>query len=192
MAHQVVSYDDGERPIRRWPSMRPLRSGFTIVEMLGVLAIASVLMLIGAPALLNILAHYKVHSSAQQLVMLGRHARFESIKLNQPVTLYVDTNRMAVYVVSGTLPGPTPYTFPHGQTDIPPTQLVASWSIPRGVAVAMVPAAACTPGSYCQSFQYSSDGSGTGVPVVFSTPNQLSSKVTMATPSTGRLVIQQF
>jgi len=177
MAHSVKRRRNGLR-------------GFTLVELLVVVAIAGVLMLIGAPALMNVVARYKVHSSAQTLEMLGRQARYESIKLNQPVTLVADTRRNQFYVVSGTIAGMPPWSFPNGVGDIPPTQRVAVWPLPRGVSFAMVPATACTAGSFCQSFQFASDGSGTGVPVVFSTPNQPSYKVTLVTQATGKLAIQ--
>jgi prepilin-type N-terminal cleavage/methylation domain-containing protein len=164
--------------------------GFTLIELLVVIAIASVLMLIGAPALLNVAARYKVHSSAQTLEMLGRQARYESIKLNQPVTLVLDTKRKTFYVFSGTIAGMPPYSFPNGQGDIPPTQRVAVWALPRGVSYAFQPVTDCTAGSYCQSFQFAPDGSGTGDPVTFSTPNQPSYKVSMVAPATGKLAIK--
>jgi Tfp pilus assembly protein FimT len=161
-----------------------------MIELLVVIAIASILLLIGAPALMNIAARYKVHSSAQQFEMLGRQARYESIKLNQPVTIVADTNRNAFYVVSGTIASMPPWSFPDGPGDIPGTQRVAVWQMPRGVAFAFQPAAACTAGTFCQSFQFAADGSGNGVPVIFSAPNQPSYKVTLVTPATGKLVIQ--
>lgn len=169
--------------------------GFTLIELMVVLAIASILMLIGVPALLNILAHYKVHSSAQQLVMLGRQARYESIKLNQPVTLVADSNRNSFYVYSGTLPGMPPYNLPDGPGDIPAVQRVAEWSVPRGVKFLIQPA--CT--GYCGSFSFNPDGSATlpagasvtGQSVVFSTPNQSTTTVLLkpAAALTGKLVI---
>ena len=167
-----------------------VRAGFTLVELLIVIAIASVLLLIGAPALMNVAARYKVHSSAQQFQMLGRQARYESIKLNQPVTIVADTNRNAFYVFSGTIGGMPPYNFPDGPGDIPGNQRVAVWPLPRGVTFSIQAPPACTPGAYCQSFQFAADGSGTGQPVTFSTPNQPSYKVAMVTPATGKLLIQ--
>lgn len=166
------------------------RTGFTLVELLVVIAIASVLMLIGVPSLMNTLARYKVRSSAQQLEMLGREARYESIKMNQPVTLVADTRRNMFYVVSGAIAGMPPYNFPDGPGDIPGPQRVAVWEIPRGVSFAMQPASACVVGTWCQSFSFNADGSGTGVPVIFSVANQPTSKVTLVTPATGKLAVQ--
>jgi Tfp pilus assembly protein FimT len=160
-----------------------------------VLAMASVLMLIGMPALLNTVARYKVHSSAQQLEMLGRQARYEAIKLNQPVTIVGDANRKMFYVFSGTIATMPPYSFPDGVGDIPATQRVAVWELPRGITFSILPVC---PVKYCQAFSFNPDGSASGPAppappgqsVTFSTPNQPSSKVSMAHLATGKLVIQ--
>jgi prepilin-type N-terminal cleavage/methylation domain-containing protein len=166
------------------------RSGFTLAELAVVVAIGSLLLLLGYPALMNILARYEVRSSAQQLQMLGREARYESIKLNQPVTVVADTNRHSFYVYSGTIAGMPPYSFPDGPRDIPGTQLVAVWQVPHRVSFVMQPVTACVQGTVCQSFSFNSDGTGSGVPVVFSTPNQPGSKVLLAQTATGKLAIQ--
>jgi prepilin-type N-terminal cleavage/methylation domain-containing protein len=190
MAHPSRSHGEARRLLRRWQRSRSWRSGFTLAELLVVIAIGSLLLLLGYPALMNILARYEVRSSAQQLEMLGREARYESIKLNQPVTLVADTNRHMFYVVSGAIPNMPPYNFPDGPGDIPGPQLVAVWQVPHRVSFAMQPASACVQGTYCQSFLFNSDGSGSGLPVVFSTPNQPSSKVVLTAKATGKLAIQ--
>jgi hypothetical protein len=136
------------------------------------------------------LARYKVHSSAQQLRMLANQARYASINLNQPVTLVADTKRHMFYVVSGTIPNMPPYSFPDGPGDIPGPQLVAAWQVPHDVSFAMQPASACVQGTFCQSFSFNSDGTGSGLPVVFSTANQQNSTVVMKQPATGKLAIQ--
>ena len=123
--------------------------------------------------------------------MLGHQARYESIKVGQPVTLVADINRNMFYVVSGTIAGMPPYNFPDGPGDIPPTQRVAVWEPPKGVSFVMNPV--CPPGPFCQSFQFNSDGSGTGPTVIFSTLNQQSYQVQMATPlGLGKLVVKKY
>jgi prepilin-type N-terminal cleavage/methylation domain-containing protein len=193
MAHRVTCCRKERCPLpacSRSGQPRAARSGFTLIELLVVIAIASVLMLIGAPALMKVAARYKVHSSAQQLEMLGRQARYESIKLNVPVTLVADTNRNAFYVVSGSIAGMPPWKFPDGPGDVPAGQLVAVWQVPHGVTFTIQSPPACAAGSSCQSFQFASDGSGTGQAVTLSTPNQPSYKVSLTNLATGKLAIQ--
>jgi prepilin-type N-terminal cleavage/methylation domain-containing protein len=190
MAHPSRSYGEARRLLRRLRRSRSWRSGFTLAELMVVLAIGGLLLLLGYPALMNVLARYEVRSSAQQLEMLGREARYESIKLNQPVTLVADTNRHMFYVFSGTIANMPPYSFPDGPGDIPGPQRVAVWQVPHRVSFVMQPATACVQGTVCQSFSFNSDGSGTGVPVVFSTPNQPILKVVLAQTATGKLAIQ--
>jgi prepilin-type N-terminal cleavage/methylation domain-containing protein len=192
MAHPSRSYGEARRLLRRLRWSRSWRSGFTLAELMVVLIIGGLLLLLGYPALMNILARYEVRSSAQQLEMLGREARYESIKLNQPVTLVADTNRHMFYVFSGTIPNMPPYSFPDGPGDIPGKQLVGVWQVPHRVSFVMQPVTACVQGTFCQSFSFLSDGSGSGVPVVFSTPNQPSLKVLLAQTATGKFAIQPF
>ena len=166
---------------------RPRQSGFSLIELLVVLAMASVLLLIGVPALMNVASLYKVRSSAQRLEMLARQARYESIKLGQQVTVVGDGKNNMFYVISGTIAGgPPPYSFPDGPPDIPPTQRVAVWEVPRGVTFAItnpaiVPPCVLTAVNACPAFTFNSDGSGSGQTVTFSYPNEPSSTVTMAT-----------
>jgi prepilin-type N-terminal cleavage/methylation domain-containing protein len=153
---------------------RRSQRGFNLVELLVVLAMAGVLMAIGMPALLNIGHRYKVHSSAQTLQMLGRQARFESIKLGQPVTVVPDPNNGMFYVISGTLPGSW-----KAIGDFAPMTRLGVWQVPQGVSFKAT-----------GMFAFNSDGSGSGGPVVFSLPNQPSSTVTMTSTATGKLVVQ--
>jgi len=190
MAYPSTSDGEARRLLRRPRRSRSWRSGFTLAELAVVLAIGSLLLLLGYPALMNVLALYEVRSSAQQLEMLGREARYESIKLNQPVTLVADTNRHMFYVFSGTIAGMPPYNFPDGPGDIPGPQLVTVWRVPQSVSFVMQPVTACVQGTVCQSFSFNPDGSGTGVPVVFSRPKQPSSKVFLSAPATGLITFQ--
>jgi prepilin-type N-terminal cleavage/methylation domain-containing protein len=191
MAHPVPS-----RP----PRSRCSGSGFTLLEMLLVVAMASVLMLIGTPALLNMAARYKIRSSTQQLEMLGHQARYESIKLGQTVTVLPDTYHRMFYVYSGTLVpafDPTKNTV----TDIPPLQRIAVWVVPTGAmfydpdpdpsAPPPKPPATTRPSRIPipVALVFSPDGSATGGPVVFGSHdyNQPRFQVAVTSPATGKL-----
>jgi prepilin-type N-terminal cleavage/methylation domain-containing protein len=154
-------------------SRRQAGSGFTMVELVVVIAIAAVLMAISMPALLNTAQRYKVHSSAQTAEMLARQARFQAIQLGQQVSLVPDTVHSSFYVTSVT----GPWSFPNGAQSIPPTQRLAVWEVPTGVTFTG------------PAFSFNSDGSGTGGPMVFSYPNQPSSTVTMTSTATGKLTL---
>jgi prepilin-type N-terminal cleavage/methylation domain-containing protein len=148
--------------------------GFTLLEMLVVLAMAGILMAIGMPALFRIGAHYKVRSSALACEVLAHQARYQSIELGQTVTLVGDKTHNMFYVISGTVPG----SFPNGPTDIPAAQRIAVWQVPTGISFTIT-----------APLVFSSNGSGTGGPVVFSYPNQPSSTLTLATPATGKITV---
>jgi prepilin-type N-terminal cleavage/methylation domain-containing protein len=155
-------------------SRRFARSGFTIVELLVVLAIAAILMAISMPALLNVAARYKVRSSAQTAEMLARQARYQAIQLGQQVSLVPDPTHSMLYVTSQ----PAPWSFPNGPQSIAPTQRIAVWEVPNGVTFVAT------------AFSFNSDGSGSGGPMTFSYLNQPSSKVTMVSTATGKLLLQ--
>jgi Tfp pilus assembly protein FimT len=144
------------------------------VELVVVIAIAAILMMIGMPALMNVLQRYKVRSSAQSAEMLARQARYQAIQLGQPVSLVPDTKHNMFYVTSQA----SPWSFPNGPTDIPATQRLAVWAVPNGVTFVAT------------AFTFNSDGSGAGGPMVFSFVNQPSSTVSMASTATGKLVLQ--
>jgi type II secretory pathway pseudopilin PulG len=63
--------------------MTPLRvrgSGFTLVEALVVLAVAMMILLLGFPALQNMIVRGKLEGAAQQASTLLRSARYEALK----------------------------------------------------------------------------------------------------------------
>jgi len=162
---------------------RRSRRGFTLVEMLVVLAIGAVLLAIGMPALFTIGQRYKVRSSAQQLQMLARQARYQSITLGQPVTVLPDPVNGMFYVISGTIPPSW-----HSILDFSNTSRVAVWQVPKGVAWTSTGA----------NFSYNSDGSGTGGSVQFNSysspgsPDYASYGVVMSSTATGKLTVVRY
>jgi Tfp pilus assembly protein FimT len=172
---------------------RTLRSssGFTIIELMGVMLLMGVLLALGGPALMNVLANYKMRSSAQQLEILGRQARFESIKLSQPVTVVADTNRNMFYAYSGTLTGMPPYNLPHGPGDLPPLQRVAVWQVPRGVLVDLTPLKTACSATICDVFSFTPDGQGTGGDVLLKGQDPSLKTYTLSvTKPTGKITIK--
>lgn len=155
------------------------RRGFTMVELLVVLIIGSVLLVIGMPALLNVAQKYRVHSSADAVMMLGRQARYQAIERSTQVSVVPDIDRKMFYVIAvsppPTLPAAT--NFPNGYTDFPVNERVTTWTVPTGVTFTAT------------MITYNSDGSGTGGPVVFSSLNQPSYTVTMTSTATGKLMV---
>jgi Tfp pilus assembly protein FimT len=147
-----------------------------------VLALAGILMIIGMPSLLQIGQKYRVHSSAQQVMMMGRQARYQSIELGQTVSVVPDLTHNMFYVVSGT--PPVAGSFPNGYSDFPTTSRIAMWQIPNGVTYT-----ATTITGTAALFTYNSDGSGAGGPVAFTSLKQPTYNVTMSSTATGKLAV---
>lgn len=70
--------------------VRSARSGFTLIELLIALAVISVLVLIGYPALMNTLRRARMETIVREAAMELRVARIEAIKRNSRTYLQVD------------------------------------------------------------------------------------------------------
>jgi hypothetical protein len=154
------------------------------------MVLMTVLLALGAPALMNVLANYKMRASAQQLEILARQARFESIKLNQPTTVVADVQGEVIFAYSGTIPVTNPSQPPFHWADVPPTQRVGKMKVRNGVVLdfsKLQPACAIT---VCNLFGFTPDGQGTGGDVILKgqDPN-LPTFTVSVTPSTGKLTI---
>lgn len=164
---------------RRLPVSERTRKGgrgFTLVELLVVLGLAAILMVIGMPALLNVGQKYKVHSSAQQVRMLGREARYQAIEKGTQVSVVPDPAHNMFYVIAAS-PPPAAGSFPNGYTDFPATSRVSLWQVPNGVTFTAT------------MLTFNADGSGLGGPFAFSTINQPTYSVVMTSTATGKLVV---
>jgi prepilin-type N-terminal cleavage/methylation domain-containing protein len=88
--------------------MRPVRSsrraaGFTLIEALVVLAILSVLLMLGLPELLRVVHRSKLEGMAQGVSGLMRIARYEAVKqnVNTRVIVDYDGNEVFATIVDG-------------------------------------------------------------------------------------------
>jgi len=70
--------------------------GFTLIEMAIVLAVVSLIAIIGLPALLNTIARTNLTNSARETAALLRAARFDAIKHSTSTTVKADTGTREV------------------------------------------------------------------------------------------------
>lgn len=80
------------------PSHRTARSplaGFTLVELLITIAIAAILLAIGAPALTSFLADQAAAGNADEFAAAVRYARTEAMKRGRDVTMCASTDPAA-------------------------------------------------------------------------------------------------
>lgn len=62
-------------------------SGFSIIELLIVVAVSMIILAIATPTLLQSYRSYKVTSAAAQVDMMLKYTRLEAIRLNTPINL---------------------------------------------------------------------------------------------------------
>lgn len=75
----------------------PRSAGFTLIEMVVVIAFMGVLMLIGIPAIQNLLHRSKLEGAARESMIMMQQARLEAIKRNDTTIVLADaTNRRVV------------------------------------------------------------------------------------------------
>jgi len=70
-------------------------SGFTVLELMAVLAIAGVLAAVAIPAMGNFMRNSRITAAANDVVAALHFTRSESIKRRQPVTLCTSANSQA-------------------------------------------------------------------------------------------------
>jgi prepilin-type N-terminal cleavage/methylation domain-containing protein len=68
-----------------------MKRGFTLVELVLVMAIVAVLLSLGLPALQNMIHRSKIEGAARTTASMMRNARFEAIKQAVPVIVRIDT-----------------------------------------------------------------------------------------------------
>lgn len=70
--------------------------GFTLIELLVVVAFVGITMLIGVPALQNMIVRSRTEGYARDASMLIQRTRLEAIRANRPGAVYLDTNDNAL------------------------------------------------------------------------------------------------
>jgi len=90
---------------------KPRQSGFTLLEVLVVVAVVGILLMITAPAFLNMINRYKLTGTAREVAALMQAARLESIKMSSTAQVSFDsvTNSFTATLETGrALPGTVP------------------------------------------------------------------------------------
>lgn len=83
----------------RPPSVRGLEAsarGFTLIELLVVIAFVGITMLIGIPALQNMIVRSRTEGYARDASMLIQRTRLEAIRANRPGFVYLDPNNRSL------------------------------------------------------------------------------------------------
>jgi len=86
--HPGASPPHAGGPPTRTP--RPVARGFTLLELLVVLAIAGLAMAIGIPALQNLVVRSRTEGFAREISSLVQRSRLEAIRRNRPAIVYLD------------------------------------------------------------------------------------------------------
>jgi len=69
------------------------RGGFTLIELICVMAIMAAVMAISAPALSGFFRSRSLHEQSRRFLALTRHARSVAVSYSAPVELWVDTSQ---------------------------------------------------------------------------------------------------
>ena len=88
-ARDVLSDQAGRRPARRAAYRGATSPGFSLIELVVVLALIMIAAVLGFPTLRAVLHRSKTAGCAQQISVAMQQARFEAIKKGTPVTLAI-------------------------------------------------------------------------------------------------------
>lgn len=81
-----------------YPTSRRSRAGFTLVELLIVLAIAGLILAIGIPSLLNVLARQRLEGPVRDIATLAHRARQAAVSRGAPAVLVADGDAVVAFV----------------------------------------------------------------------------------------------
>ena len=160
------------------PAMSPMRSirkdrGFSLVELMIVLAIMGVIALVAVPWFYKIAQRQALKSAAFEIETTLLAARMKAVKLNQPVTVAINsTAPVQLQTLEPPPPAPTPTKVPSLMSlPVKAAVLAATPNVPGGVIIFsgdgrinMAPTPARTPGNWYYIVQG---------PVGAPTPNQI-------------------
>ena len=68
------------------------RRGFTLVELVVIMAVVAIILSLGLPALQNMIHRSKIEGAARTIAAMMRTARFEAVKRSAQVTVRIDTS----------------------------------------------------------------------------------------------------
>ena len=181
------------------PSKPSRRDGFTLIEILVVLALMSIIALFSFPALQRMISRSKIQGITTQTSILMQQARFEAIKRGLATFVVADAGRGEIAVVTD--------DNGDGQWNTATDTVLARAPLPNGVkfwaageapnganAVTFAPALACTPS--CPSgggVAYRTDGSVNGMGAFrFGDMKDNFTEVAIAIAATGRLEVRKY
>jgi type IV fimbrial biogenesis protein FimT len=182
------------------PWKRSRRAGFTLIEILVVLALMSIIALFSFPALQRMINRGKIQGITTQTSILMQQARFEAIKRGEATFVVADADGGQVLVVTD--------DNGDGQWNTATDTVVSRAPLPTGVkfwaageapngagAVTFTPALACTP--TCPTgggVAYRTDGSVSSDSGAFRFGDQKDNftEVAVAIAATGRIEVRKY
>jgi type IV fimbrial biogenesis protein FimT len=126
---------------RRLSSSRSLQLGFTLIEVMVVVAIATILLAVAVPSFRDILSKRRVEGVASELVTDLQYARGEAVARNASVRLTVGSGCYTVHLDSATS---VSCTNAAGSSVNPSSALIKGVQLPGTAVVTMAAASSVT------------------------------------------------
>jgi prepilin-type N-terminal cleavage/methylation domain-containing protein len=98
------SHKKGAVRPRDTPYTAPMRAGYSLSELMLVLAVVGLLLGIAVPRLSRAMDYVEVEAAANELVAAHQRARMMAIVRGQVLTLDVDSAQLRITLPSGTIP----------------------------------------------------------------------------------------
>ena len=95
--------------LRHVPNVRKAEAGFSLVELIVVVALMGMMALIAAPWFIRMGQRSQIRSAAHEIQTTLLAARMKAVNLNQPVSVVIASVTPPLeFQTRGTAPGPTP------------------------------------------------------------------------------------